>query len=270
MSILALLIGLLKIMGIILALILFIICIILFSNINLKIIANNNDNDKIYYFIKISYILGLFIYIFDNEKNINCFKILGINIRKNKKIKVDKENKNLSSNEEDFEKNNIEKSKINENIYIHINEKDKENIEDNTDDTNINNNKNNKNNIKESLFNLKKILNYPNKKEIISSTILLIKRLIKCIKFKKIKINIDYGLNEPFKTGSICGIISTIIPFLPKKYIKDINIMPDFEKEIFLADVKIKCKTSLIKILLPIIIFISKKSIRKIIFGKGE
>ena len=86
----------------------------------------------------------------------------------------------------------------------------------------------------------------------------------------KIKINIDYGLNEPFKTGSICGIISTIIPFLPKKYIKDINIMPDFEKEIFLADVKIKCKTSLIKILLPIIIFISKKSIRKIIFGKGE
>ena len=265
MSILALLIGLLKIIGIILALILFIICVILFSNINLKIIANNNN--KIYYFIKISYILGLFIYIFDNEKNISCFKILGINIRKNKKIKVDKENISLSSNEEDFEKNKIEKSKINENIYTNINEKDKENIEDNTDDTNINNNKNN---IKESLFNFKKILNYPNKKEIISSTILLIKRLIKCIKFKKIKINIDYGLNEPFKTGSICGIISTIIPFLPKKYIKDINIMPDFEKEIFLADVKIKCKTSFIKILLPIIIFISKKSIRKIIFGKGE
>lgn len=263
MSILALLIGLLKIIGIILALILFIICIILLSNINFKIIANNNS--KISYFVKISYILGLFIYIFDSKKNINCLKIFGIKIGKTKKIKVDKKNKNLSSNKDDFDKNNI-----NENIYTNTNEKNKKNIGVETDDTTINNNIYSKNNIKESLFNLKKILNYPNKKEIISLTILLIKRLIKCIKFKKIKININYGLNDPFKTGNICGIISTIIPFLPKKYIKDINIMPDFEKEIFLANVELKCKTSLIKILLPIIIFISKKSIRKIIFGKGE
>ena len=87
---------------------------------------------------------------------------------------------------------------------------------------------------------------------------------------KKIKININYGLDDPFKTGNICGIISAIIPFLPKKYIKDIKIMPDFENELFLANLEVKCKTSLFKLLLPIIMFISKKTIREIIFSKGE
>ncbi|WP_250278697.1 DUF2953 domain-containing protein [[Clostridium] colinum] len=264
MKILAILLGLLKIIGIILALILIIFFIIIFSNIKLKVIFKKNE--EISYFIKVSYIFGLFTYILDNNKNINCFKILGINLQKFKK------NKDIDNNEkEEVYICSVDKEEeINKNIYKKT-EKNKD-INEKVNNKNLKQEENTKkqHNKNKKFLKFKNILLYPNKKEVINIVYLLLKRLIKAIKFKIIKINIDYGLYEPFKTGNTCGIISSIIPFLPKKYIKNISIMPDFEKEVFLADVEIKCKTALIKILLPIIIFISKKPIRKIIFSKGE
>ena len=78
------LIGLLKIIGIILALILIIVCIIIFSSINLKVMFDNRE--KITYFLKVTYLLGIVTYILDSKNNINYLKIICIN-RKNKEKK---------------------------------------------------------------------------------------------------------------------------------------------------------------------------------------
>ena len=256
------LILILKIIGVILALILAIVCIIIFSSINLKVTFNNKE--EACYFVKIRYILGAFTYTLDSKKNINTIKIFGIKLKnKDKNIKVEEK-------EDTKEDINIKQEYEIASVDLDI-KKDEYKKEDYTKKTKL---KDKLENIKVKINNIiekiKFIINYPNKKEIINASIVLIKKLLKAIKFKKIKINVDYGLDDPFKTGNICGIISSIIPFMPKKYIKNINIMPNFNKEIFLADLEIKFSTSLFKILLPIIIFVLKKPIRKIIFSKGE
>ena len=262
----SILIGLLKILGIILALILVIIFIVIFSSINLKISFNNEE--KVNYIIKIKYMLGILTYTLNSKNNINSIKIFGINIEKFKKNKNIPKNK-ISKNEKVQNKEQSE-----ENIYTTASINIDVNKDEQTENINKNKFNKHKDNIKSKIYEviekIKSIISYPNKKEILNLSFLLIKRLTKSIKFKEIKININYGLDDPFKTGNICGIISAIIPFLPKKYIKDIKIMPDFENELFLANLEIKCKTSLFKLLLPIIMFISKKTIREIIFSKGE
>ncbi len=282
------LIGLLKIIGIILALILIIVCIIIFSSINLKVMFDNRE--KITYFLKVTYLLGIVTYILDSKNNINYLKIFGINIekfKKNKNIQEDEKTENKKIKDEKIE--NQQETKEKGYTISSINLDDNKEIKINYTQDSIYDKKENtikkwqnklislKNKIKqvkykiiEIIEKIKFILSYPDKKEILNISFLLLKRLIKAIKFKKISINIDYGLDEPFKTGNVCGIISAIMPFLPKKHLKNINIMPDFENQLFLANLEIKCKTSLFKILLPIITFITKKPIRKIIFSKGE
>ncbi|WP_317368852.1 DUF2953 domain-containing protein, partial [uncultured Tyzzerella sp.] len=198
---------------------------------------------------------------------------------KNKEIEKEKK-----SEEKVYKVASINDNKDNVEKYLDkdINYDAKENInEGSIEEDDIEENKDKLTKFKEVIKNIKYkinyikekinfIISYPNKNQILNMIFLLLKSLIKAIKFKKIKINVDYGLDEPFKTGNVCAIISAIIPFLPKKYIKDIKIMPDFENELFLADLEIKCKSSLFKLLFPIIIFISKKPIREIIFSKGE
>ena len=276
----SILIGLLKIIGIILALLLVIICIIIFCGINLKLSFNNKE--KISYFVKLTYLFGLFSYTLNSENNLNTIKILGINIDKFKK------NKDISKKEKTKKKKQKDKN-LDEDIELKNNQQLEENINNEKENINLEDNNKIKESNKENKFEkfkskiyyfkikvnniinqIKFIVQYPDKKEILKLSLLLLKRLLKAIKFRKIKINIDYGLDEPFKTGNVCGIISAIIPFLPKRFINDIKILPDFENQLFLANIEIKCKTSLFKILLPIILFISKKPIRKIIFSKGE
>lgn len=285
----------LKILGIVLLLIIAILLIILFSKINVKAMIDNKNNLK--YFIKITYILGLFSYVLDSENNIKCFKIFGINIEKYKKLKMKKKTKKQKVKS----KNNIKKEepkkickddevdKNNENIKINgqINQNDEKilsidiNLKDvKTDDKKIDSkglydddkqsqkDYSEKFNVKKIFYYSKYIQSYPDKKEIINLSFLLLKRLLKSIKISKIKLDIEYGLDEPYKTGNLCGIISMSIPFLHKKISKNIKIMPNFQEEMFLINCDLKCKTSLFKILLPIIKFIVKEPIRKIIFKK--
>ena len=286
----AFLIGLLKIIGVILAIILVLIGIIIFSNIKLKLDCTNKN--KINYVVKVTYILGLITYILDSENNINCLKILGINLQKFKKNKKVTKNENIEDEEityqtasinspkddythkkENIKNEKTKKSKNIKNTEYTQNRQNKKNTKKSTSEK-IDNTKNKPNNIKQKIkyinLKIKKVIHYPRKKQIINLYLTLLKRLLKAIKFKKIKINVDYGLDDPFKTGQICGIISAIIPFLPKKLMKDIKILPNFENTIFLGDIQIKCSTSLFKLLFPIVIFITKKDIRKIIFSKGE
>lgn len=286
----AFLIGLLKIIGVILAIILVLIGIIIFSNIKLKLDCTNKN--KINYVVKVTYILGLITYILDSENNINCLKILGINLQKFKKNKKVTKNENIEDEEityqtasinspkddythkkENIKNEKTKKSKNIKNTEYTQNRQNKKKTKKSTSEK-IDNTKNKPNNIKQKIkyinLKIKKVIHYPRKKQIINLCLTLLKRLLKAIKFKKIKINVDYGLDDPFKTGQICGIISAIIPFLPKKLMKDIKILPNFENTIFLGDIQIKCSTSLFKLLFPIVIFITKKDIRKIIFSKGE
>ena len=264
----------LKILGIVLLLIIAIVLIILFSKINVKAMVDNKNNLK--YFIKITYILGLFSYVLDSENNIKCFKIFGINIEKYKKLKMKKKTKKQKVKSKNNIKNNEQINQNDEKILsIDINLKDVK-----TDDKKIDNkglydddkqsqkDYSEKFNVKKIFYYLKYIQSYPDKKEIINLSFLLLKRLLKSIKINKIKLDIEYGLDEPYKTGNLCGIISMSIPFLHKKISKNIKITPNFQEEMFLINCDLKCKTSLFKILLPIIKFIVKEPIRKIIFKK--
>lgn len=61
-------------------------------------------------------------------------------------------------------------------------------------------------------------------------------RLLKKIKPKKLKANVEYGFEDPYKTGSILAYLSMLYPF----YGDNINIKPNFEQAIVKGDVYIK------------------------------
>lgn len=289
-----------KVLGIIfliiLAIILLILALILFCNIKINMVANNIDNN--YYKIKVTYLLGAISYSLDSKTNKNIIKILGIDIsklkKKDKKAKKEKNikqkdfNKKTNNKKDDIKqepfldkdiqtnlvsKEELKEEKINQDINKNLQ------IEDNIqrklkkqkkEKSKDKNGKNLKQKIDEIKQKIEYFINYPDKDYIIKSVISLIKNVLKAIKFKKIFINIEYGLDEPFKTGNVCAIISSIMPFMKNKYTKDIKLMPNFEQTIFLADVDIKCRFKIFNILWPILVFITKKPIRNIIFRKGE
>lgn len=282
MSILALLIFILKIIGILLALLFLVFCFVIFSGINLIVLVNNKDGILKYDF-KITYLFGVINYRLNNEYK--KLKIFGINFEK---FKLSKKNKKKESkvnkkdtysgdseiflNENDKEKDIFNLKQKDDTVKENVKQKNSTNKQKVENKKSILINKLNKikngyNNIKDILS---KILNYPDKEKIIKLTLNFINRILKSIKFKKFKINLEYGFQEPFQTGVFCGIISSIVPFLPKKCIKELNIMPNFENEVFLLDTNIKCKTSIYRVLLPIVMFISKKPIKNLIFRKGE
>ncbi len=288
MKILTIFLSLAKILGIILLVVLtiflLILALILFCNIKFSLISNNRDNT--YYKIKISYLFGIVNYTLDSEHNKNILKIFGFNINKekksssNKKLNKDKTEKNISyidSEQDGLEKTyNIEDEDtqdLGKDLKTEI-EKDEKNINKKAKKEKTNKKKkseNTKQNKKQKWIDIKNkikcFIEYKDKKYVFDSFLELIKRLIKSIKFKKIFINIEYGLEDPFKTGNICAIISLIMPLIAKK---DIKIVPNFEESMFLADLNLKFRVTIFRILWPILIFISKKTIRKIIFRKGE
>lgn len=294
MDILAMVIGILKSFGIliliILAILLLFILVILFSSIKFKVIAKFND--EINFFIKVTYIFGIVSYKFDSKDGPSILKIFGINFNSYKKFKIikkkDFKNKKIekirirSSNnrlhKESYNKNNFDEENLNddykENFQI-------EDFKQSVNDENLNESNDQDFNykyykkykfksIKEFLEKIKYFINYPHKKEIALLFYDLIKKIIRSINFKRVSLNIKYGLGDPFQTGCLCSIISNIILIISKKFIKDIKIVPDFENEIFLGNGEIIAKTNLIKILLPITIFITREPIKKIIFKKGE
>lgn len=271
MGILALIISILKIIGIILliilALILLILIILLFSSIKFETIAKINKEIK--FIVNIKYLFGIIKYKYDYEKNESLLKIFGKKINFNEEKELDYELKeDLEDIKKDIEKNiETDIEKIDYNLEKdNYNKSKKKNKEDKYKE------KTKKKSNKSKNFDFINILKqiYKDNKDILKIFKKLIERLIKAIKIKKIKIDFEYGLYEPYETGKLCGIISIILPIFPKKYLKKIKLIPNFEEEKFIGDVFIKLKTNLFKILLPILIFILKKPIRKIIFGKGE
>ena len=61
-------------------------------------------------------------------------------------------------------------------------------------------------------------------------------RLLKKLKPKKLKANVEYGFEDPYKTGSILAYLSMLYPF----YGDNINIVPRFTEKVIKGDIFIK------------------------------
>ena len=61
-------------------------------------------------------------------------------------------------------------------------------------------------------------------------------RLLKKLKPKKLKANVESGFEDPYKTGSILAYLSMLYPF----YGDNINIVPDFTEQVLKGDIFIK------------------------------
>ena len=61
-------------------------------------------------------------------------------------------------------------------------------------------------------------------------------RLLKKLKPKKLKANVEYGFEDPYKTGSILAYLSMLYPF----YGDNIHIVPHFKEKVIKGDIFIK------------------------------
>ncbi len=61
-------------------------------------------------------------------------------------------------------------------------------------------------------------------------------RLLKKLKPKKLKANVEFGFEDPYKTGSILAYLSMLYPF----YGDNINITPNFTEPVIKGDVFVK------------------------------
>ncbi len=61
-------------------------------------------------------------------------------------------------------------------------------------------------------------------------------RLLKKLKPKKLQANVAFGFEDPYKTGSILAYLSMLYPF----YGDNINIVPDFTEQVIKGDIYIK------------------------------
>lgn len=228
---------------------------------------------------KLKFLLGI-NYCFNNFQNlenpIQTIKIFGIDLKKLKKIFCFKL-KNKKVFKEDIDKfdkkleNNINKENINnkpqENNHKSNNEKHNyKNQKSSKKSTHKSIEKENSTKNKTSLiYKIRQYKKFVNQ-DIIKEIFYFLKKLFKTIKIKNLKAYLEYDLNDPFLTGCTLGIASIILPFIPY----DIKISSNFNEEDIKLDVDFEGRISLFKLILYTSLFISKKSIRKIIFYKGD
>ncbi|MFI3231493.1 MAG: DUF2953 domain-containing protein [bacterium] len=125
-------------------------------------------------------------------------------------------------------------------------------------------------NVQAIIDKIKQIINYPDKVEMLNAFKDSIKKLFKAITFKEISINVDYGLDEPHKTGTIAGIISAILPIMADTHYETINFNPHFEEEVLEGDFNIECHTTLFRLIKPVVSFLINSPIRNLLKNKGS
>jgi len=118
------------------------------------------------------------------------------------------------------------------------------------------------------LFNkVKEVYNYPDRDEIFKAVIILIKRLFKALKPKYLHLDCEFGFDTPDTTGTalaIVGIIKTMI----YKDTFDIRLKGNFNEKMLSIDAGLNGKIVLWSGLWPLVAFIFKKPIWKIISAK--
>lgn len=274
MEIFAVLFLILKIIGVVLgaALLLLIIfmTILLWGSVRYDICAEKADRFNMQTTVGF---IGIFkfIFLYQNEKTEYYLKILWFkfffgNSGKNADEEVNDEKFETIKNEnEDIEKNRnafdaYEKTDIGEDLN--------DNIKADVGKTKRkfgkkkkkrkNNNYNKGKNIYDKILYFK---NYPERDIIIKYTVNLIKDLFEGIKPEYFEVNMIVGFDDPFHTGCFLGAASVVSAFLPFK----INVWGEFDKKIFKCDLKTKGKTNVFKVGFPVLKYILKKPVLKII-----
>lgn len=85
-----------------------------------------------------------------------------------------------------------------------------------------------------------------------------IKWIIRFLKPKKFSLNLHYGFEDPYTTGQVLAILSIIYPFVGD----NMSVQPDFENKIFEGDVYIKGKLRMILPTIYLIKLILNKNVR--------
>lgn len=122
-----------------------------------------------------------------------------------------------------------------------------------------------KNNIFKQIKNFKKAFKEKweqyNISQLIPLVIKLIKDLLRSLGVKKCNVNGVVGFSDPSQTGMLLGVIGMVCVYLPGEVIFKGN----FEKADFKCNGVIEGKTSLLRLLIPLIKFIFEKPVLKII-----
>ena len=124
-----------------------------------------------------------------------------------------------------------------------------------------------KSRLKDLFAQAKEIYNYPNKDEIFREVIALIKRLLRALKPKYLYLDCEFGFETPDTTGlalAIAGIIRSII----YKDSFNIEFKGNFNEKILNINTGLNGKIALWSGLWPLLAFIFKKPIWKIISAK--
>lgn len=122
-----------------------------------------------------------------------------------------------------------------------------------------------KNNIFKQIKNFKKAFKEKweqyNVSQLIPLVVTLIKGLLRSLGVKKCNVNGVVGFSDPSQTGMLLGVIGMVCVYLPGEVIFKGN----FEKADFKCNGVIEGKTSLLRLLIPLIKFIFEKPVLKII-----
>lgn len=86
-------------------------------------------------------------------------------------------------------------------------------------------------------------------------------RVLKHIVPRRIKGFIRFGLNDPARTGQVCGILALLYPKMPEK----LEVIPDFQEACFEADTVIKGRVFLIYLIVQGVKIILNKNVRLLI-----
>lgn len=275
MKILLILLTLLKILAIILLVLVAILTIalalLLFVPIKYNISAEKSTrlyaNLEIKWFIKAIY----FRYKISNKCKKVILKVFGKTIYKNKKDteeKIKREEEIQEETKEDIKKENhikeTKESKI-DNIKAEKEREVTKQVE-----TIIKNEKDKAEDIvteeiKEDsvIQRLKNLWNYPDRKEIVDTSIKLIKRILKTLFPQKLDVNLEVGFDNPAITGYILALSSILTLYFGNT----INVYGNFEKNTLNGKLDAECKFRLYRIVWALLAFIITKPIRKIIWN---
>lgn len=86
-------------------------------------------------------------------------------------------------------------------------------------------------------------------------------RVLKHVMPRKVRGYIRFGLDDPARTGQICGILAMLYPRMPEK----LEVIPDFQEACFEADVDIRGHVCLIYFLIQGIKIILNRNVRLLI-----
>lgn len=114
------------------------------------------------------------------------------------------------------------------------------------------------------------VVQYPQRKEILSLTVTYAKKIWRALKPDSFRVRGEVGLGDPAQTGMALGMMSVVSAFLEL----DVRISGNFEKAVLTIDTKADGKITLFSLLLPTVRYVFArpvwKVVRPVLFRKGD